>query len=101
MSTIFANISGIAALAIIAGGFLGLATQLVAGVIGRPLDISTQDLIDRLISVLVGLAIGSTAIGVPLANRIAHANEVIAQLAIESRRTNPPPPPAIDPKRYI
>lgn len=101
MSAIFANISGIAALGVIIAALFAVATLLVGSIIGRPLDADAQELVRQLLAVLFGLAIGSTAVGVPLANRIAHANEVIAQLAIQSHHTNPPPPPMIDPKRYI
>jgi hypothetical protein len=114
MSTIFANVSGVAALVIIAGGILAIVARLTVAVLGRTFDPAAQTLVDTLISLLVGLAIGSGAGSTAVSLKLARALEMNAQLNIaainqaiqeaatsgRAERSTPSLASTIDPKQY-
>lgn len=88
ISDILTNISGYAAVAIIICGVGGFFAVIITASIGRQLTPEALALIDRFISILIGLAVGAGAGGSALALRAV--NLAAAQNVALQQRPQPP-----------
>jgi hypothetical protein len=73
------NISGLAALAIIVLGVFGFGATIIVGALGKQLTPEATALVTQFTNYLIGLAIGSGALGGSLALRMVRSNEALMQ----------------------